>query len=130
MVWIRSERYTGLEFHVLVFLRNIGLISLQAQRATHSASIDKIHNYVILIRSESECISVLRILVKSPSWNPHGKFLVHVPRTQKDWQSLVTFIFKQFWKHYVINISINVPRTESSSDSTVAQVNYITSAIF
>lgn len=57
----------------------------------------------------SDCDSILKMLIRTPSWNPHALFFVYITGLSEDWEALSTYIFTQFWNHFVINLTILVP---------------------
>lgn len=79
----------------------------------------KIKSFILTIKTEEDCVSILNQLVEAPTWDPHGKILIVVPWSQNDWKSIVSFIFQQFSKHFVINIALAVQVNQSSSNLSV-----------
>lgn len=72
-------------------------------------SFEKVHNYLLFVGSAKDFELTVNMLVESPSWNPHGNFLVYLTGIKTDWKSIVTDIFVYVWKLFVINITIMVP---------------------
>lgn len=61
------------------------------------------------------------MLVKTTSWNPNAKFLVVIDWLERDWKKFVKFIFTAFWRHFVINVTINIPPNDTFADTKVKQ---------
>lgn len=73
-----------------------------------------------MMKTESECRSILNMLVKTTSWNPHALFLVFVDWLDRDWKQFVTFIFELFWKYFVVNITIVIPPNSTAANAKVS----------
>lgn len=83
------------------------------------ASISKVHNYILFIKTKEECDLVLGTLLKTASWNPHAYFHVFADYLERDWTSFVTYILAKFWKEFVINICVNIAVNETVSYTKV-----------
>lgn len=73
-------------------------------------SFEKVHNYMGFVGSLAQDFQLtVNMLMKSPSWSPHGNFLVYLTGIEPVWKSMVTDIFAIVWKYFVINSTILVP---------------------
>lgn len=80
-------------------------------------SIEKVDNYVMLMRTIADMQVIRQALRLSNSWNPHAKFFIGIDvMLGEDWPHLVTAFFREFWKDFVIHISIMVPDTKTRSE--------------
>lgn len=70
-----------------------------------------------MIKTEAEAVSVINMLVDTASWNPHAKFLVFVDWLEREWISFVIFVLREFWKYFVINITISIPPNWTNTDT-------------
>lgn len=50
------------------------------------------------------------MLVKTSSWNPHALFLIYIDGLLFEWETFATFVLTQFWRYFVINVTIGVPQ--------------------
>lgn len=83
--------------------------AITAKSTPDFVSFEKVHNYLLFVESANDFKITVNMLMKSPSWNPHGNFLVYLTGIKTDWKSIVTNIFANVWKYFVINITILVP---------------------
>lgn len=72
-------------------------------------SIEKIHNYILFMKTKKDCTTTLNMLINTSSWNPHALFFVYVDGQVQDLEDFVTFVLTEFWKYFVINLTISVP---------------------
>lgn len=72
-------------------------------------AMEKIHNYIVVVKTEAEVRDTLKMLASTSSWNPHAKFLIFVDWLERDWFAFTHFIFEQFWSYFVINVLICIP---------------------
>lgn len=72
----------------------------------------------MLMRTIADMQVIRQALRLSNSWNPHAKFFICCIDVMlgEDWPLLVTTFFREFWKDFVINISIMVPDTKTRSE--------------
>lgn len=83
--------------------------AISEKSAPNFASFEKVHNYLMFVESAEDFELTVNMLMKSPSWNPHGNFLVYLTGIKMNWKSIVNDIFAEVWKYFVINITILVP---------------------
>lgn len=93
------------------------------KRKVNFAEINRIDNYILFIKSERECDEMISMLLNSTSWNPHANFQIFVDYLERDWRTFVTYLLSAFWKHFVINVVVNIPVTETLSHSKASRMS-------
>ena len=70
---------------------------------------DKVHNYVVFIKTEEELQTIIRLFPCSLTWNPHANFIIYIEEFLNDVHMFAEKIIRAFWKLWVINITIMGP---------------------
>lgn len=91
----------------------VSLLSLQF------LSIEKVHNYILFIKTEMECEVIVKMLIRTSSWNPHAKFHIFVDYLERNWREFVTFVLARLWKEHIFNIIVNIATNETISSTKV-----------
>lgn len=107
-----------------------GVRTVYCDHCTHLSTIyelqimamEKIHNYIIMLKSEAEVVSNLKMLTKTSSWNPHAKFLVFVDWLARDWRAFTHFIIEQFRLYLLIDFVICIPTSETDAHPKVLRL--------
>lgn len=63
--------------------------------------------------------NAISAMARSVSWDPYANFFVIFQDLPKNSTSIVMSILKEFWKHFVVNISIGIPYFMSSSEPAI-----------
>lgn len=82
--------------------------------STYGFGFERVHNYIIFVTKMNDIDAILELLTKETLWNPYGNFLIHVVGMVDNFPALSAYIFKSFWKHFVINIVIAYPHTPTT----------------
>lgn len=88
--------------------------AITTRRAPNFTTSESIHNYVVFTESAEDCKLTVNKLIESPSWNPHGKFLVYLLVIKGDWEPIVREIFAYLWQYFVINVTILIPEMSTN----------------
>lgn len=91
--------------------------------STKFNSIEKVHNYILFIKTEDECNITLGMLTRTSSWNAHAKFFIFVDYLERNWSEFVSFILAEFWREHVIDIIVNIAVNETISHTKVIDAN-------
>lgn len=86
-------------------------------------AMEKIHNYIVMLKTEAEVETNLQMLKNTSSWNPNARFLVFVDWLERDWRAFALFIIAKFWSHTAINVVIFIPTNEKDSLTKVCISN-------
>jgi hypothetical protein len=70
---------------------------------------ERVHNYILFMKSEADLDRILGMLVRTPSWNPHAKFLIYMEGFNDRYKQLVAYFIEQLWKKYVLDVTLLVP---------------------
>lgn len=71
---------------------------------------EKVHNYVIVFQNDIDLKKALEELSLENSWNPHAKFMGYLIGFPGD--ELVNLVMRLFWKFWVMNVVIFIPKKE------------------
>lgn len=83
--------------------------TITTRRAPNFTNSERVHNYVLFTVSAEDCMLIVNMLMESPSWNPHGKFLIYLLYLKTDWEPIIKDIFAYLWQYFVINVTIMIP---------------------
>lgn len=93
-------------------------------------AMEKVHNYIVFMKTKEECRTILNMLIKTTSWNPHAKFFIYIDGQVEDKTDFVTFILTEFWKYFVLNITVSCPQKQvrylKVNFNPLAQLNNLT----
>lgn len=88
--------------------------------------MDKVVNYILVVKNEAELVSCLKLLARTSSWNPSAKFLIFVDWLECDWRAFISFIQQQLFAHFAVNVLVAIPT--SPTDATLKLITWFSFA--
>lgn len=74
-------------------------------------AIEKVHNYIMFVKTIEDLQYILKTLKRTSSWNPHAQFLMYVENGIEtvDRDPLMSRFLELCWKYWIINLTILLP---------------------
>lgn len=60
------------------------------------------------MKNKADFNSILETCIIMPAWNPNAKFLVYLDVYLINWNDIVQYIFRRFWKYLVSKVTVFV----------------------
>lgn len=66
-----------------------------------------------MLKNEEDLLSIVAMLTKTDSWNPHAKFFIFVDiDLGANWEAVLKAFLRHLWREFVINVILMYPDVE------------------
>lgn len=72
-----------------------------------------VHNYIIMLKTVEDMDSIVDMMTRTRTWNPHGNFFIYIDcDLGADWNRVLQRFLQILWRQFVINVTFMFPDTQ------------------
>lgn len=72
-----------------------------------------VHNYIIMLKTVEDMESIVDLMIRTRTWNPHGIFFIYIDcDLGADWKHVIQSFLQMLWQEFVINVTFMFPDTQ------------------